>query len=348
MCREGKLDTDSSSSSASVATKTTSTSNATLWEIVVDMIFFRPNNVGKLVTKEDGHFYHIHKMIGILVLAHYAYRTYLLLTTGSMQFDESFFTPYCIVLHMVLSGSSFIFKIPDTRIQSAPMIYPEFRLHSIIFAYRSLIVMLLMWAAKRYDVVLPLYLRGAVILLTMVCADMVTSHYKDQGTTMRAMPFPEYLDAHMKERLNTFYSVCQIFATCQVLFSYHLDEVFAVVWPIQVAALLMTCVRKSIITAGAWHYYYSLSLLSNYIVGPIAGYFNPATTPGGLFFPSAVLVTMLRFYGLPSLPFMSQTKDSSKSSRRPAGINKYALWGMVVAGQVYVMAAHNRYTSVVV
>ncbi len=166
---------------------------------------------------------------------------------------------------------------------------------------------------------------------------------------MRAMPFPEYLDARMKERLNTFYSVCQIFATCQVLFSYHLDEVFAVVWPIQIAALLMTCVRKSIITAGAWHYYYSLSLLSNYVVGPIAGYFNPAATPGGLFFPSAVLVTMLRFYGLPSLPFMSQAKDSSKSSsRRPAGISKYVLWGMVVAGQVYVMAAHNRYTSVVV
>jgi hypothetical protein len=41
---------------------------------------------------------------------------------------------------------------------------------------------------------------------------------------------------------------------------------------------LMTMVRKSIITAGAWHYYYTLSLLSNYIVGPVAGWFNPAGT----------------------------------------------------------------------
>ena len=136
-----------------------------------------------------------------------------------------------------------------------------------------------------------------------------------------------------------------------MLFAYHLDEVFAVVWPIQIAAFLMTCVRKSIITAGAWHYYYryhpiiyiysiprvipfdvslgspfvllptvsfehsyflslslppppphtlttshpislplhsfnhhstfcSLSLLSNYIVGPTVGWFHPATTPG--------------------------------------------------------------------
>ena len=51
-----------------------------------------------------------------------------------------------------------------------------------------------------------------------------------------------------------------------------------VVLPIQIAALLMTMVRKSIITAGAWHYYYTLSLLSNYIVGPVAGWFNPAGT----------------------------------------------------------------------
>jgi hypothetical protein len=131
---------------------------------------------------------------------------------------------------------------------------------------------------------------------------------------MRAMPFPDYIPALTRDRLNVFYSACQIFATSQVLFSYHLDEVFAgygwnscripflrlshlsssfivefcnpnhdfnpyhslVVLPIQIAALLMTMVRKSIISAGAWHYYYTLSLLSNYIVGPIAGWFNPA------------------------------------------------------------------------
>ena len=111
MCRD-----DSSPSATAVVVETAA--NATPWEIAVDMIFFRPKNVGKLMTKEDGHFYHIHKMIGILVLAHYTYRTYLLVTTGSMQFDASLFTPYCIILHMVLSASSFIFKIPETRIQS--------------------------------------------------------------------------------------------------------------------------------------------------------------------------------------------------------------------------------------
>ena len=153
-------------------------STTSIVDIAVDMMFFRPSNTVKLLTHEESHLFHIHKIFGILVLSHYAYRTYLLLTTGSMQFDSSFFTPYCIVLHMLLSGSSFIFKISQTRIQSAPMIYPEFRLHSILFAYRSLIVMLLMWYAERYNWVFPLYLRGAVVLVTMILADLVTNHYK--------------------------------------------------------------------------------------------------------------------------------------------------------------------------
>jgi hypothetical protein len=326
------------------------------------LVAVKPTNAHKLFTKEDGHYYHVHKIIGFLALAHYVYRTCLLFTTGSMQFDASYFTPYCIALHMLLSASSFIFKIPETRIQSAPMIYPEFRLHSVVFAYRSLVVMLLMWWAKRYDTVVPLYWRGAVVLLTMVAADVVTARYKDQGTTMRAMPFPEYLDQKVRDRLNTFYSACQIFATCQVLFAYHLDEVFAVVWPIQIAAFLMTCVRKSIITAGAWHGYYTLSLLFNYVVGPVAGYFNPAATPGGLFFPSAVAVTALRFYGPSLVAWGTGSKEAAAAEddkgadkkktaaarpRREQGLNKYVLWGLVVAGHVYAMAVHNRYTSVV-
>ena len=195
---------------------------STVADIAIDMMFFRPSNTTKLITHEESHFFHIHKIMGVMVLSHYFYRTYLLVTTGSMQFDSSLFTPYCIILHMLLSGSSFIFKISQTRIQSAPMIYPEFRLHSILFAYRSLVVMLLMWYAKRYNVVLPLYFRGVVVLVTMVLADMVTNHYKvrtkNQGTTMRTMPFPDYLNAPFRERLNTFYSVCQIFATCQVIY----------------------------------------------------------------------------------------------------------------------------------
>ena len=175
MCKTGKAETTTDKNAVKDNDKAASTSvSVTAVDVIVDMAFIRPANVHKLMTKEDGHFGHVHKIIGSAALAHYAYRSYLLVTTGSMQFDSSIFTLCCILLHMLLSASSYIFKIPSNRINSAPMIYPEFRLHSIIFAYRSLIVMILMWAANRYEIVLPLYFRGAVVLLTMVAADAVT------------------------------------------------------------------------------------------------------------------------------------------------------------------------------
>jgi hypothetical protein len=52
---------------------------------IIDDISIRQANVHKLLTKEDGRFGHIHKIIGFAALAHYIYRTYLLITTGSMQ-----------------------------------------------------------------------------------------------------------------------------------------------------------------------------------------------------------------------------------------------------------------------
>lgn len=45
----------------------------------------RPANFYKLITKGDGQFGHIHKIIGSAALAHYIYRAYLFVTTGSMQ-----------------------------------------------------------------------------------------------------------------------------------------------------------------------------------------------------------------------------------------------------------------------
>jgi len=299
---------------------------------MIDEISMKPANFHKMITKEDGHFGHVHKIIGITALAHYIYRAYLLVTTGSMQFDSSIATLYCIMLHALLSGSSFIFKIPNSRVRSAPMIYPEFRLHSIIFAYRSLIIMVLMWISKRYDITFPLYLRGVVILLTMFAADTVTNSFKDQGTTMRANPMPSYLSTINKGRLNMFYSICQIVGTSLIMFSYHLDEVFAVVFPIQMGALLMTMVRKSIITTGASHLYYTVILLSNFGVGyiliqsfdPIA---NPRAVLGGFVMPASLFIGVLRF--------------------NVRGLNKYVLWGIVCLAHLYAMLVLNRYTSVV-
>lgn len=83
MCKTVKTEIITDSANNATDDKMTSaTASATALEIVTDMAFLRPMNVHKLMTKEDGHFGHIHKIIGTAALAHYGYRTYLLMTTG--------------------------------------------------------------------------------------------------------------------------------------------------------------------------------------------------------------------------------------------------------------------------
>eukprot|EP01041_Mallomonas_annulata_P004732 gene4732-9400_t len=291
---------------------------------VIDLVIVRLHNVPKLVTKED--FFHLHKLIGIASMIHYIYRFYLVLTTRSMNFDNSLWTLGAILLHSTLSVSSLIFKIPEKRIRSGPMIYPEFRLHSIIFALRSLFTMALMYFSRRYALSFPLYFRGAIVLITMVFADIVTKSYRDQGTTMRSMPFPQYVSQKTRDTINTYYSISQIFATSQILFAHSLDEPFLVLFPIQMAAFLMTCVRKSIISPGAWHVYYALSLGLNYMWNPFMNLSRGVE--GGFFFPVAIAVIIIRFC-LPS-------------------INKYAIWSAAIFMHVIAMAYFHRYDKVLV
>lgn len=260
-------------------------------EVIKDMVEVRLHNFPKLFSKED--FFNFHKIIGFLSLFHYIYRFYLFIKYESMLFDDSVWTLLAILLHTILSVSSLIFKIPERRIQSGPMIYPEFRLHSIIFALRSLVTMTVMFIARKYNWPELLMTRGLIVLGTMYLADKVTAMFKDQGTTMRAMPFPDYVTQTQRDYLNYYYSVSQIFATGQILFAVNMESVFLVLFPIQIAAFLMTCVRKSIISAAAWHYYYALSLGMNYIVCPLVASYHSVC--GTLFFPVTFSIMFLRF-----------------------------------------------------
>lgn len=88
----------------------------------------------KLKTKEDPH--HLHKTLGIFCLFNYVYRYYLLLSVGNMRLNN-LYGILSILVHAALSLSSLIFYIPLKRNPLKPMIYPEYRLHSIIFALRS-------------------------------------------------------------------------------------------------------------------------------------------------------------------------------------------------------------------
>ena len=104
-------------------------------------------------------------------------------------------------------------------------------------------------------------------MLTMILADYTTKclgEGRGNGTTIRDMPFPESVSLQFVTNVNIFYSQAQILAASYLLFgtsSPQLTEyAFLILFPIQMAAFLMTMVKKGIITSVDWHVMYSLSL----------------------------------------------------------------------------------------
>lgn len=165
-----------------------------------------------------------------------------------------------IILHALLANSAFIFHTPVKRVQAKPMMWREFQLHSVTFSMRSLVTMLFLWGGTDWGIY---HYRGVVVLASHLIADEITRRFK-QGTTMRDMPFPPSLSAETAARINLFYSLSQIFAICGVLIM-GLDEAFFVLFPIQIAAFLLTLVRKDIVSSSTWHLVYGGSLLVPYV-----------------------------------------------------------------------------------
>ena len=91
--------------------------------------------MGRLITHEDPK--HVHKTLGACALAHLAYRFGSLAARGTMRLDGSVVDVALVACHAALSLSSLVFRLPARRHERMPMIYPEFRAHSIVFALRS-------------------------------------------------------------------------------------------------------------------------------------------------------------------------------------------------------------------
>lgn len=213
-------------------------------------------NIHKLVTKEDPYF--IHKLFGLISLCNFIYRYYLLFAYGNMMFDTQI-DMFMIAIHACLSLSSLIFHIPRKRHATLPMIYPEFRLHSILFGMRSIVCCFIEYYSDNYN---KLYMKMSICFITMIIADYITKNYAEPGdTTMRAMPFAERIPDDYAKIITKYHSNSQVFATLMML--YNIVTAFSPLFAIQIAAFLMTLVRKNIIKPNTWHIVYSFSLMIN-------------------------------------------------------------------------------------
>ena len=210
--------------------------------------------VRELHTHHDP--YGLHKLVGFAVLLHFAYRFVSVARTGSMGFSRhSWSTLLFFALHGGLSLTALQFKTPVRRHAGKPMMYREFQLHSVCFAFRSVLVGLLLCTGfARW--------RGFAAIGVHLAADQVTARFK-QGTTMRSMPWPKGTSERAMRSVNYFYSLSQLFATLGCMRA-NLEGAFFILFPIQIAAFELTLVRKDIISARTWHAVYGGALSAGY------------------------------------------------------------------------------------
>lgn len=165
-----------------------------------------------LFTREDRQYFNVHKLLGLFALLHFIYR-FANVGPSDMNFNvHDKATPICLGLHALLSVSSLIFKIPIKRIAEGSRIWPEYRLHSIIFAYRSIACLLVTYAERRLGVIEPRYeWNAAVVVGTLLAADLGTWWVGPAGrsSTIQGLDAPPFM--------RYFFSVMQFHATAGCL-----------------------------------------------------------------------------------------------------------------------------------
>jgi len=261
----------------------------------------KTKNLFKLITHEDN--YNIHKTLGIICLLNFIYQFGCLFCYGSMDLKYNLNTPSILSFHGLLSLTSFIFRVPQNRHKGAPMIYKEFRLHSIVFALRSV------FCAFAFYFKLDLMYNIIIINLTMVAADLATLNYKAATKTMRGMPFGKNLSEPDKKEVTDMHSSQQFGAT--IFMITNIDAAFAPLLAIQIAAFLMTLVRKSIISELDWHRLYAISLWLNIFV-----YWSFSTNP---------ILSLYVIYGVYIFYY----------ARITYRFNKYIIWNAILFSIYY-------------
>jgi len=248
------------------------------------------SKIASLFTNHD--FLNLHKILGFTCLAHYAARFYSLVVYGDMFFrHNSLLTWAAPAMHLVLSCSSFIFPVPKQRFGAKPIIWKELQIHNIIFTARSAAIFYYQLLRPSFSNVEEAsaehYLtRLLLVLISHYAADRVTDKLQDRGrTTTRDMPWNEGTPEWLKWIVKKYYAFCQVTAITALLCQRGsstgqgiLEGSFAIMLPIQLSTFLMTLVRKNIMDGSSWHFWYSLSLGSVYLIPLIEGLRNHGTS----------------------------------------------------------------------
>jgi len=291
--------------------------------------FLGSSLLGKFFTREDR--FQIHKVLGVYVLLHYIYRHFRVFAGHpTAGFDGSWASFLTVVPHALLSSSSFIFHVPRERVADRPMIWQEFRGHNVTFALRSALSFFLMWFAAHAQAVgagarvvqalqgLAVCGSAAAAVASMRIADAITRNLRadSRESTTATMPYWEGCSEQTQRYFKAFYTYAQVMATAGCLAALNPCWPFVIMFPIQLASLLMTCVRKGALSTKGYHLIYAGSLAVPFFVGM-------ASAPR--LFPLLVVLGTLLYLARCRLP------------RGTTGA-KYILWAPVATARVALFA----------
>ena len=217
--------------------------------------------MANLITNHDP--YHIHKLFGLASLMNYLLRFYYLFLYGTaFPSHEPVTQAVCsVVIHGILSISSLLLPIPKKRNFSSPMIWREFRLHSITFAMRHVIATTLTLSNAWPEQMLPdASMKLGLIILSIQCASLITEKLGDhEKRTTNSMPYPGWINQERQKGIKDMYTRAQFGATKTIVLGDSTYSFFPLLG-IQMAPLLMTLVRKGKISSITYHRIYALSL----------------------------------------------------------------------------------------
>ena len=286
----------------------------------------------KLFTREDPT--GIHKYLGIFCLLNFVGRYRQMIfgdpAAGLGTRGHPWFAIACLIPHLLLSLSSLMFEtVPKERVVGKPMIWQEYRVHNILFGARSVLSSLAAALAIKTGNgpktrLAAIAFSGACVLGANIGADIATAKLRtvEKESTTATMPYWEGCSIATQLRFKGFYAYCQFMATLASLAVGNPAWSLSTLLAIQLASLLMTLVRKGLLSARGYHYGYTFCLLVPWLVG----------------------IRSCLFTMTPEFPFMALLGYIMYKLRRN-GASKYSLWIPVILARIMIGDRFITYTA---
>jgi hypothetical protein len=217
--------------------------------------------MAKLFTSHD--YFHLHSIFGFICLLNFMLRLYnIILYKVAFTINANKTIDILAILsHLILPLLSLQFRLPKNRNYTSPMIWTEFRYHSLLFASRHVIMTLFHLVNIKINLYLEILFKTGLIIVVLHLSNVITEKYgSTYSRTTNAMPYPEHLNKDEINKIKLEYAKRQFGAT---LFSVIPDPTytFLPLYALQLSPFLMTLVRKGKCNSKYYHIIYSIALL---------------------------------------------------------------------------------------